>query len=56
MNSWSFASAFERNCPSVRLNDNERAELARLFAECSKWARTEARRMLLDELKGHVVK
>jgi predicted kinase len=46
-----FARQFERNCPSVRLREDEQEELRRLFDECSKWARGQGRRDLLDELK-----
>jgi hypothetical protein len=46
----SFADAFERNCPCVRLEPDERAELKRLFGEAIKWAKTEGRRELAEEL------
>lgn len=38
MNADNFARAFERNCPRVRLTDEEREELRRLFQECWKFA------------------
>jgi hypothetical protein len=39
-----FGQAFERNCPNVRLNKDEREELHRLFGVCAEHARAEGAR------------
>jgi hypothetical protein len=42
ISSFSFAAAFERNCQHMRLNEEERTELRRLFQDCYKHAETNA--------------
>ena len=51
---WSFTDSFERNCPCVRLEPEERVELKRLFGEAINWAKTEGRRELANELRQEV--
>lgn len=46
-----FVRAFERNCPRVRMTDEERTELARLFAEAQKDARDLGHSQAVKELK-----
>jgi hypothetical protein len=40
--SHTFAAAFKRNCPGVRMSKDEEDELARLFFECWKAAEQKA--------------
>ena len=46
-----FVRAFERNCPRVRMTDEERLELARLFSETQKDAKDRGRSEAMKELK-----
>ena len=45
-----FVRAFERNCPRVRMTDEERTELARLFAETQKDAKDHGRSEAVKEI------
>lgn len=42
IDSHSFAVAFKRNCPGVRMSKDEEEELSRLFFECWKAAKVRA--------------
>jgi hypothetical protein len=46
----SFVIAFRRNCPGVRMTEDEASELIRLFREAQRDAAAEARAALAAEL------
>ena len=50
MSGFVFAQAFERNCPNVRLNKEEREELHRLFGVCTEVARADG----MAEARAHM--